>query len=104
MSLKIKSNINQIKKNLEEIGNTTQIRFDELFTPEFLTEYTSFVSIGDMFEKSGFIVKTPEDFKAIPDDEWERFVTENTTFESWSDMQKKALQVVMSKRLSKGFK
>lgn len=104
MSLKIKSNINQIKKNLEEIGNTTQIRFDELFTPEFLTEYTSFVSIGDMFDKSGFKVKTPEDFKAIPDDEWERFIIENTSFESWSDMQKKALQVVMSKRLTKGFK
>lgn len=50
MPLKLNSNIDQLKKNLEEISNTNQLRFDELFNTEFLSEHTSFTSLDDMFE------------------------------------------------------
>lgn len=104
MVLKIKSNINQLKKNLEEISNTNQLRFDELFNPEFLSEHSSFTSLEDMFDKSGFKVESAEDFKAIPDEEWEDFIVKNTSFESWVDMQKAAAVAVLSKRMKQGFK
>ena len=104
MSLKIKSNVGQLKKNLEQISNTKQLRFDELFTPEFLSEHTSFTSLEDMFDKSGFKVESADDFKAIPDQEWEDFIIGNTTFESWTEMQKAAAVTVISKRMKQGFK
>lgn len=104
MSLKIKSNIEQLKKNLEELGNTKQLRFDELFTPEFLSEHSSFTSLEEMFGKSGFKVESADDFKAIPDQEWEDFIVGNTSFESWQNMQKAAAEAVMSKRMKQGFK
>jgi len=104
MPLKLNSNNEQLKKNLEEISNTNQLRFDELFNIQFLSEHTSFTSLDDMFEKSGFKVESADDFKAIPDQEWEDFIIANTSFESWEDMQKAATVAVMSKRMHQGLK
>ena len=98
------SNIDQFKKNLEEISNTNQLRFDELFKTEFLSEYTSFTFLDDMFEKSGFKVEAADDSKAIPDQEWEDFIIANTSFERWEDMQKAAAVAVLSKRMHLGLK
>lgn len=104
MPLKLNSNIEQLKNNLEEISNTNQLRFDELFNAEFLSEQTSFTSLDDMFDKSGFKVESADDVKAIPDQEWEDFIIANTSFESWEDMQKAAAVAVLSKRMHQGLK
>lgn len=107
--LTIKTNIPQMQKNLEEIGNTgLQFTLGELLNPSFLSECSSFTSLEDMLEKSGFKAKTKEDFAAIPDDEWDRFITENTTYDNWKDMQVAAVNKLAAKqfheRLTKDFK
>lgn len=102
MSKSFSRQISNLKKNLEEIGSTTQLTFGEMFNPEFLSKCSSFTSVEDLFEKSGFHVKSAEDFKAIPNDEWESFIAKNTSYESWSDMQRDAASEAISKRLKKG--
>ncbi|CAI2439073.1 hypothetical protein [Serratia proteamaculans] len=104
MSQTFMKNIEKMQRNLEEIGETPELRFDELFNEEFLSQCSTFVSLDDMLEKSGFKVETAEDFKAIPDDEWERFIVENTSYESWREMQMDAGAKLLEKRLYQGLK
>ncbi|EGH6208188.1 hypothetical protein IE467_000625 [Salmonella enterica] len=94
--------INKLQKNLEEIGEAKELRFDELFNADFLNSCSSFTSLKDMFEKSGFQVESAEDFKAIPDAEWEHFIKENTSYDSWADMQRDAAVKLLNKRLMDG--
>lgn len=69
------------------------ISFADLLTPEFLTQYTSFKTMDELFEKSGFTVETEEDFKEISDEAWEDFIVKTTSFDSWKEMQIKAFEV-----------
>lgn len=104
MSQKFVNNIEKIQQNLKEIEQTNQLRFDELFNTDFLSQCSSFTSLEDMFEKSGFKVENADDFKAIPDDEWEHFIVTNTHYASWKEMQTDAAKKLLNKRLLKGLK
>lgn len=94
--------INKLSKNLSKIAETKSVSFAELFNKEFLAACSSFTSLEDMFEKSGFKVETPEDFKAIPDDEWESFIIKNTSYNSWEEMQSDAGSKYFQKILHEG--
>jgi hypothetical protein len=72
--------------NLREIEGTKEVPMNEVLTPDFLSSCSRFSSLEDMFTASGFKVESPEDFKAIPDDEWDAFIQQNTNFESWQQM------------------
>jgi hypothetical protein len=39
-----------------------------------------------IFKASGFDIKSADDFKAIPDDQWDNFSRANTTFPNWHEM------------------
>jgi hypothetical protein len=58
----------------------------EVLTPAFLSKCSRFQSVGELFEASGFNVKSQEDFAAIPDDKWDDFIKKNTTYSSWQEM------------------
>lgn len=83
--------LDKLKKKFEDLHGQHKIGLSETLTPEFLTECSDFYDINQFFNASGFKVESPEDFKAIPDNEWEEFIVNNTTFESWEAMQKAAL-------------
>lgn len=86
--------------NLQKLMNLgDNISFADLLSPEFIAEYTSFKTTDELFKESGFNVETEEDFKAIPDEEWEAFIVENTSFDSWKAMQIKAFEVFTDKIL-----
>ena len=51
-----------------------------------MSKYTDFSSFDEMLGASGFKAETPEDFAAIPDDQWDAFVATRTRFENWKDM------------------
>ena len=96
---KITNHLKKLSQRLEELDGTHTIPFDELFPDSFMTANTKFASIQEMLDKSGFEVATREDFAAIPDDDWDRYVRANTTFESWSAMQGSAVQAWTSKKM-----
>lgn len=93
------SSIDDLIGNLERLDGTRSVPFDQLFPRPFMHRYTNFGSIEEMLEKSGFKVETMEDFAAIPDEEWDRYVNENTRFSSWDEMQERAVEEYTLKEL-----
>ncbi|WP_186367575.1 hypothetical protein [Yersinia aldovae] len=107
--LTIKSNMPQLEKNMKELEKKPmQVTLDESINPEFLSRCPSFTSLDDMLSKSGFKIETAEDFAAIPDHEWDKFISAHTTYDNWHDLQVAALTEIAKKRfdeqLTKGFK
>jgi hypothetical protein len=82
--------LKSLQKRLEELKGTHQVPFNEVFSPDFMIEFTDFTSIDEMFEASGFKAETEEDFAAIPDDEFDVFVVRTTRFASWDEMRAEA--------------
>ena len=64
-----------------------------------MREYTNFGSIDEMFEASGFKCDTTEDFRAIPDDEWDAFIRQATRFDSWAEMKERGVNLWTKQQL-----
>lgn len=104
-----KTNLDKFFENAESLDEQRYgISLGQSINPSFLARCSKFSSIEEMFEASGFKIETTEDFKAIPDNEWEIFITENTIYSSWEEMQIAALSeqaaVLATAHLTKGFK
>lgn len=86
----LEKKINDLDKKQKENGGSVSIPFTELFNDKFMIENTQFQTFDELFEKSGFKIESQEDFKNIPDDEWDIFIKENTKFDSWQEMYSEA--------------
>jgi hypothetical protein len=94
--------LNRLQQRLQRLEGSHSIPFSEMFPDEFMLLNTEFQSIVDMIEMSGFRVETADDFKAIPDDEWDAFVRSRTRFTSWEEMRATAGNEWMSRQLGDG--
>ena len=65
-----------------------------------MTKYTNFDSFQNLLDKSTFVVKSAEDFRAIPDEDWNNYIKNNTCFDSWNEMQEKAVQIYIKAKLT----
>lgn len=93
--------LDEARKNLEKLAAIgDRISFTDMFTPQFISKHSNFETVEDFFQKSGFKIESQSDFEAIPDDEWETFITQNTSFGSWEDMQKSAFNSVIEEALA----
>ena len=84
------SGFRRVKRNLESLSRTQSVSFSNLFTPDFMRRRTRFHCFDALLEASGFKAETAEDFRAIPDAEWDRFIAASTSFGNWQEMQKAA--------------
>lgn len=75
--------LSQAVKNIE---GQQSVPLAEMLTPNFVMACSRFQSANELFEASGFEIKTEENFKAIPDDKWDDFIRSNTSFSSWKEM------------------
>ncbi len=96
-SNKINSTIDKMKEGLTELDG--QISFAELFPSSFISAHTDFDSVDLFFASSGFAVKTPEEFKAIPDDDLDNFIARHSSFYDWESMQAEALKIHIKNKL-----
>ena len=94
--------LDQLSKNAEALGRRTQVSFPELFTPNFLARYTTFTSIDQMMQESGYKVESQEDFAKIPDGPWDGFIRSRTQFPSWQEMLGRATQEFAARELGLG--
>lgn len=83
---KIKRELEKIQSKAKKLEGTNNVPFKELFAQGFLRKHTNFSSLDDMFQKSGFNINSQEDFKNIPDEEWDTFISNNSHFKSWKEM------------------
>lgn len=95
----LSNKLNKMQKGVEEINNQEKVSFDELFTDDFMEEHTKFQTLDSFFEASGFDVSSSEAFAAIPDEDMDKFVAENSEFDTWEDMLSTAGQEYMLKKM-----
>ncbi|HEX3684997.1 MAG TPA: hypothetical protein VHU83_20855 [Bryobacteraceae bacterium] len=84
-----KENLQPLKdlaRRARELEGRRNVPVTELLTPEFLSSCSRFASADEMFEASGFQIESAEDFKAIPDAEWNAFISSNTSCPNWETM------------------
>lgn len=94
------SGFRRLERKLKALEKPQQVPFSELFNASFMARHTRFATIDAMFEASGYRVDSQEDFEAIPDADWDRFIAANTSFPSWQDMQNLAAQEWMKAQLN----
>jgi hypothetical protein len=103
MSVKInRSGLNKLIKNIKEMEGTHQVKLTDILHPAFVSAHSTYSDLEALFKASGFKIDTPEDFKAVPDDQWDDFIKTNTDFENWSEMQKAGHREYVAAQLHKG--
>lgn len=90
--------LEKIGKDAEEL-NGKKIKMNELFTSEFMNQNTSFSSLDEMFEAGNFNVESWDDLKNIPDAEMDKYISQNSVFQSWEEMQKAAVSQYVANKL-----
>lgn len=100
-NVKFTSNLDKVLKEIEKRANDVsgQVSFDKLFTPSFMNRYTDFSSLDELFKAGNYEVNNEEDFKAIPDDEFDLLISKTTKFENWKEMQETAAVEYVKKGL-----
>lgn len=96
---KLEKQLKQMKKGAKELSQTKNISFEELFPTSFMRKYTSFSSMDELLDASGFKVESQEDFEAIPENEFDKHIATNTKFKNWEDMLGEATSQYAAKKL-----
>ena len=103
MSVKVdRRGLDKLIENAEKLHGSSSFTLGDAMTDEFISNNPNYSSLDELVDASGFVVNTQEDFKAIPDDEWETFIVNNTSFSSWEEIQVKSHEELIHKRLIKG--
>ena len=99
MSVEV-TGLKELERKLKDIGDraqklqgTTNVPLSELLTAEFLKTYSRFNSLTEMFNASGFVITNADDFKTVPDDQWDEFIKQNTSFADWNELLAAAAKV-----------
>ena len=82
----LEKQLDKMQKNAEELEDMDTIPFTELFTVEFMREYTIYSTFDELLEAGGFEVNSEEDFNNIPDDKFDEHIASSTQFNKWEDM------------------
>ncbi|CAH8206323.1 hypothetical protein [Vibrio aestuarianus] len=98
------NNLHKLFSNLKALDERKFVELGTVLNTQFFTKHTRFNNFDEFIKTSGFKVESQEDFKAIPDDEFDSFVSENTPFSSWKNMQVKAFKLYAHQLIMKGIK
>lgn len=78
--------LKNLQKKMSEMKSEQSVPLTELLTPKFIVSCSSFKNAQELFDKSGFKIDSPNDFAAIPEDAWDKYIAQKTTYKSWSEM------------------
>ncbi|WP_249870721.1 hypothetical protein [Oceanobacillus saliphilus] len=95
----LQKSLKQLEKNAKSVEGDNHVPFNEMFNTSFMKKYTDFTNIDSFFDASPFTLETQEDLQAIPEDELDIFVSENTSFNTWQEMLSKAGKEWTAKKL-----
>ena len=83
---KLQRRLRDLRRNAQALDGTHEIPFSEIFPPSFIKRNAGLEDLEALFEASGFEIESQEDFEKIPDDEWDKFIREQTRFGGWQEM------------------
>lgn len=91
--------LNKLNDKIKELKETSEVSFGVLFNESFISKHSKFSNLDELCRASGFKMETKEDFLAIPDEEWNKFISENTSFNNWEEMQKSAFTEFLKNKM-----
>lgn len=83
---KLQKELKSLAKKAKDLDGRHSVPVSELLTDSFISRHTAFSTVDEMFEASGFKVKTQEDFANIPDAGWDEYIRTNSSFDNWQSM------------------
>jgi hypothetical protein len=96
---KLQKQLKSMEKSAKDLESTKEVSFGVLFNSSFMRTYTNFESFDELLTAGGFVVNNQDDFKAIPDDEFDSHVRNTTKFDSWQQMLNTATEKFVVKKL-----
>lgn len=100
-----KSAIDQFINDLDNLAdkveslNGATVDFDILFNADFMTQHTKASTFDEFLAQGRFQVETEADFEAIPDEEFDNYVSSATNFKSWDEMLEAATDEYLEQQL-----
>jgi len=97
-----KSDLEHLTENLENTEKSeksmSMVSFKDLFTPAFMTTYTDFANFSELLIVGKFNINSLEEFMAILDEKFDKFIKKTTKFQNWEEMQSTAVADYMKKK------
>lgn len=78
--------LNKVEKEIKKIDNDIKCDFHKLFKDKFIKKHTKFNNSEEFFKYEEFNIKSDEDLKKIPKEDWDCYVKSVSDFENWEDM------------------
>jgi hypothetical protein len=88
-----------IAKKAKDLEGQQNVSFDVLFNDSFMRKHTSSNSFEEFLTQGGFVVNSADDFKNIPDEDFDAHVQKLTRFENWQSMIEEATGEYVAKQL-----
>ncbi|HBN36699.1 MAG TPA: hypothetical protein DD398_01025 [Lactobacillus johnsonii] len=89
--------LKKIAENTQKVTNKGSLSFDEIFTDSFMRTYTKSSSLDEFF--ADLNVHNANDFKKLPQEQLDRKVQAETSFNSFKEMQSKAASEYFGKAI-----
>lgn len=84
--------LEELQENAQDLDGENEVPLGELFNDGFMQKYTDFDSIKEFFKASPWAVESEDDLEAIPEDEFDEYVSQHTRFPDAEEMQGKAAE------------
>jgi len=78
------SGLKKLQKNVDKLSKQKNVPLYQLFTQSFISKNTNFSNLDEFFNACN--IHSNEDLEAISDAEIDKFVIQNTKFQSWQEM------------------
>jgi len=89
-----KSDLERLTESLEKKQSQKPlglVSFTDLFTPTFMSTYTQFANFGELLVVGKYKVNSLEEFMALLNEEFDKFIDKTTKFKTWEEMQSTAV-------------
>jgi hypothetical protein len=95
----LKRRLDQLAENVRSLSGERTVAMKDILTDDFMQAHTKFSSFEEMLTRSGFAVETQDDFKAIPDAEWDAYIHSNSIFATWTEILTAGAREVLRRKL-----
>ena len=71
----------------KKLAETKRALLLDLLNPAFISKHTNSPDFVTFCEEAGYDINAIEDFEAVVNEDWDKYVAANTDFIDWADMQ-----------------
>ena len=89
---------NNLEKKTKELSEYP--KGSKLFINRFMEKNTNYKSFEELCNSSEFTIESQEDFQKITNsDDWDKYIKDNTNFNSWEEMMIEAYKEYVQRKL-----